>query len=277
MRLFKYYSYGGGDAAIDSQNYGFREPRHFNDPFELTYLLDPANSHASTQAARLIEELRTRICVLSLTRSGLNPLMWAHYAESHKGFVLEYDVDDEFLTSPKYNLVPVQSGKVTYKSKNSSLCYSEDDYARLHTVFLQACGSPEGILQSHCKIIEFLYLTKDLVWQYEDEVRVVKLVDSIFEETHHFLCDPLRSYKVLTKPLENCSWCEVETQPGLKLFDMHQAKIKSIYLGVNNPLSKDRELLEQKLSKWRSQGVDEVFQVQPHLSSWSLHPKPLNF
>ena len=38
MILYKYYGFGAGLAALGSQKLGFREPRYFNDPFELSYL-----------------------------------------------------------------------------------------------------------------------------------------------------------------------------------------------------------------------------------------------
>lgn len=276
MKLYKYYSYEGGLAAIKSCQYGFREPCHFNDPFELTYLIDSFPAFKVSSISRVISDLRSRICILCLTTSPLNPLMWAHYGESHKGFVVEYDVDDEFLTSAKYNLVPVQRGTVTYQDKDVFQNPPDFDYDDFHEVFLHACGSDDVHIKNHSHIIEYLYLTKSKVWHYENEVRVVKLVDSLFEEMHVFLDDPLRSYKTLSAPIKDKPGCEIETQPGLKLFDKHKAKIVSIYIGVNNSLLKNKGDLRKKISKWKSEGVENIFHVQPDESSWELRPVSLS-
>lgn len=270
MNLYKYYSYEGGLAAINSQQYGFREPRHFNDPFELTYLFGSSSPSQSEHVNRVIDELRERVCVLCLTRSNVNPLMWAHYADSHKGFVVEYDVDDEFLTSPKYNLVPVQEGGVSYPAEKPETFLSEKDVASVHQVFLQGCGDDLDVLRKHISIVQALYLKKHKVWSYEDEVRVVKLVDSFFEETYIFLSDNFRSYIIPITDIEDKPNCVKETQPGLKLFDKHPAKIKSVYFGANNPLLRNTNCLTEKIIEWQAQGVNNFFRINVNPSSWLL-------
>jgi hypothetical protein len=273
MSLYKYYSYAGGLAAIDSQQYGFREPRHFNDPFEFTYLFGASSESKAGYANKIIEDLRKRVCVLCFTRSNVNPLMWAHYGDSHKGFVVEYDVDDKFLTSSEYNLVPVQAGDVAYPSKNADGFLKSEDVESIRQVFSQGCGESVNLLKSHLSIVQALYLKKHEVWSYEEEVRVVKLVDSLFEETHVFLSDPLRSYTILIKDIEGKPGCAMETQPGLKLFDKHVAKIKSVYFGARNPLLRDKSRLDEKIAKWRTQGVQNFFRMDVAPSSWLLNPR----
>lgn len=275
MTLYKYYAYGGGLAAIDSRQYGFREPRHFNDPFEFTYLLGTSSGSKAGSVEQIIADLRERVCVLCLTRSNVNPLMWAHYADSHRGFVVEYDVDDEFLTSPVYNLVPVQEGVVAYPEEKPDTFLSDKNIAAIHQVFLQGCGDSVSLVKTHLPIVQALYLKKHKVWSYEEEVRVVKLVDSLFEETHVFLSDPLRSYTILIKDIEGKPGCAMETQPGLKLFDKHPAKIKSVYFGVRNPLLVDTVCLDEKIAKWRAQGVQNFFRMDVGPSSWLLNPRDL--
>jgi Ca2+-binding EF-hand superfamily protein len=47
MRLYKYYGYDAGLAALESQRLGFRCPKDFNDPLELSFPFE-ANSAAPT-------------------------------------------------------------------------------------------------------------------------------------------------------------------------------------------------------------------------------------
>jgi len=43
------------------------------------------------------ENLLTQIGILCLTESPDNLLMWAHYADSHQGFIIEFDPDSDFF------------------------------------------------------------------------------------------------------------------------------------------------------------------------------------
>jgi len=56
-----------------------------------------------TQTARLQlhHDLTNRIGILSLTETATNALMWAHYADNHKGFVIEFDEANSFFHSQR--------------------------------------------------------------------------------------------------------------------------------------------------------------------------------
>lgn len=104
MILYKYYSYDAGISALNNGKFGFRNPKEFNDPFELTSLSNFSGGK-SVQMPRTIDALKKNIAVLSLTRTFDNPLMWAHYGQEHTGFVVGYEVDKLFLKSKQYNIV----------------------------------------------------------------------------------------------------------------------------------------------------------------------------
>jgi hypothetical protein len=87
MILYKYVSFDGGCEILGGASIAFSNPWDFNDPFEM------ASSHGilpkSNFAPIVLKSMMERSGVLSLTRSPLNPLMWAHYAqESIKGDIL---------------------------------------------------------------------------------------------------------------------------------------------------------------------------------------------
>jgi hypothetical protein len=77
MILYKYVSFKGGLKILESNSIGFSNPWDFNDPFEM------AASHGllpnSSFAPLVLRKLMETTAILSLTRSPLNPLMWAHY------------------------------------------------------------------------------------------------------------------------------------------------------------------------------------------------------
>lgn len=89
------------------------------------------------------------IGILCLTESPANLLMWAHYADSHQGFVVEFDADSPFFDqrkSPEDELRHLR--KVIYREQRPSLVLSEmEDF------------SP--------------FLTKGVDWHYETEWRMM--------------------------------------------------------------------------------------------------------
>ena len=88
-----------------------------------------------------------------------NLAMWAHYANNHKGIVLEFEKNHWFfndLTLPEYVEVLHQLEKVIYISRENRKSISSDEYFTKET-----------------------FLTKSNDWEYEDEYRM-----SIYIETN---------------------------------------------------------------------------------------------
>ena len=185
---------------------GFREPRYFNDPFELSYL---DNSSHSNDVATRIEGIKKLLVILSLTRTPYNPLMWAHYGEEHRGFVIGYDVADEFFQSDDYNIIAVNDGDIVYTTEKERLQFTEELKQVFHECFLVGQGYPLSSYEPQEKkeiiaLIRKALLYKHSCWSYEEEVRVVKVLDSIFEESHIWQSDPNRSF------LHPASWSHQE-------------------------------------------------------------------
>jgi len=101
--------------------------------------------------ARKLEEL---IGILCLTESADNLLMWAHYADSHRGFVIEFDEYSPFFdrrVSPDDELRHLR--KVSYNAKRPSLTLADvEDFSSL--------------------------MTKGTDWQYEAEWRMMMPLDA---------------------------------------------------------------------------------------------------
>lgn len=100
---------------------------------------------AGVQKIRKFLRERTGVCCF-FKEAPEHPLMWAHYANSHTGFCIEYEIDQ--ITSPLY--------EVNYASRLPSPSIKE----------LILC--PE---ESFLRILT----TKTSEWSYEKEVRVVYL------------------------------------------------------------------------------------------------------
>lgn len=112
------------------------------------------------QMADLFDNL---LFIGSLCTDYRNPLMWAHYADSHKGFCIEFDCSAE--TGQDLPLFPV--------------IYSKD----MVKMPWKYCLTPEGTKDPEfsARLIQAV-LTKDDVWKYENEWRI--LLPNTFEQNY---------------------------------------------------------------------------------------------
>jgi hypothetical protein len=170
---------------LDSNNYSLdillkkelwlAEPASLNDPFdcqsEYSKLFDDAIRKlkmpivAVESFKKSASEAMSYLRILSLSINEVNPLLWAHYADSHRGFCLGFD-DNHFNTSINSRLKPQ---KVKYRSDLPSLEFSD-----------QLLNSNFSDKQDRIDLIQMLEnftyevaLTKPFEWKVEEEYRVV--------------------------------------------------------------------------------------------------------
>lgn len=110
---------------------------------------------------KIIETLRERSLIGSLTKDNLNMLMWSHYADKHEGICVEYEFEDE-------------NGLL-------DVVYSDDTNAfDLYTVLryiipAQYFGvKTTNEMDPKCLDVCYLpFLRKTKEWSYEHEVRMI--------------------------------------------------------------------------------------------------------
>lgn len=275
MILYKYYGFNAGIAALKSSQLGFRQPDKFNDPFEFTFLHDGSNASEQDKLEDKIQSIKESVVVLSLTRNQLNPLMWAHYCEDHTGFVVGYEVDDDFFTSDEFNLVSVHDGDVVYTNTKNRHELTLDRNGPIHNIFLLTQGAPLSVQEKESirNLMRKMFLTKHASWVYEEEVRIIKIADSFFEPSAEFQSHPYRSFSNISRRIT--PWASCSIVDGLPLYNKTHP-IKEVYLGVRNPLL-------SYMNEWRESGNfnDElsdkalaecwkVFSVGMDKQSWSL-------
>ena len=257
MILYKYYDANSGLEALKSRKLGFRTPANFNDPFELTALFNNGEGMSSQPAyRRQIEELKNDLVILCLTRSPMNPLMWAHYGKEHTGIVIGYDVSSDFLSSPEYSLIPVGIGDVIYTQTKSPVAWTPQNVDSLHRVYLQGLGVSDTPTHDQQVLARRLLLTKHAIWGYEEEVRIVKLLDSLFEGSQEWQQHPYRTI------------FHVDNLPsGLHLFNQ-EVPIMEVYLGARN------SMLDVPETLWALEDLScPVFQLEVDDTSWQLVKK----
>lgn len=115
-------------------------------------LLKSIISHPDFKQASKIEFNKTineNIGILSLTTNNKNLLMWAHYANSHKGICIEFDKSHKFFNQKKSEKDSLRHlAQVQYQNERPSLYLSEYN--------------------------EFdVFLTKSNHWEYEEEYRML--------------------------------------------------------------------------------------------------------
>lgn len=260
MILYKYYGFGGGSKAIQSRQLGFRTPDFFNDPFELSGL----SNMSGYGALRTQIEWLQGFGVLCLTKSPMNPLMWAHYGEQHKGFVVGYDVSVPFLNDPKFNIIPALDGNVFYTSQKESTPFSPDMLSQFMREIQDCVMGDES--RTSIQMLKRILLQKHLCWAYEEEVRVVKPLDCGFgQEVEKFYQSPENHFQMCTESIPGTD-NHVQAKVGFE--GLHLSKmtvpIKEVYLGLRCTEVFDAETIKAL------EEVPTLYQVSMAEDSWNL-------
>lgn len=172
----------------------FSQPGDFNDPFDLNprfqlmskadlargpqafqemlRTLQPGIQRASAETAitdgmyslnnsKIARSLfDSKFGVLSLSESPNNLLMWAHYADCHRGFVLQLDETHEFFAPRTFDGQELVLSRVEYSDERPDLSYSN-------------VYSPS------------VYYRKSPAWAYEAEWRIFRpLADAQIVDPH---------------------------------------------------------------------------------------------
>lgn len=138
------------------------------DEIALTFLLSekmfPENQVASENVKRILDNAETNITkkMNELFRIGClatdykNRLMWSHYADSHKGFCIEYDFSGTDETTLSMTPFPV--------------VYSEERPLIPWKAAID--NTPQNNAEATLQLMLGL-LTKDAAWEYENEWRMI--------------------------------------------------------------------------------------------------------
>jgi hypothetical protein len=130
-----------------------------------TALLEGAKKHAIESAQKVLPDLvdaglrafGEKLGVLCLSESPLEQLMWAHYADSHRGFVLEFDANHPFFKG-------TQSDPNDYSGVNK-------------VVYSPERPQIEEFLNEGNSLNDFFFC-KSSEWEYEKEWRMVRPVSN---------------------------------------------------------------------------------------------------
>jgi hypothetical protein len=224
MILYKYLKSEHAKTMLANKTILMSRLPAFNDPFEghacLTY--DPADEtrYLSSRENVLLEFHKQEAFCFCLTRSPLNPLMWAHYADQHKGVVLGIDVSIPFFSNAEECVLPVQHGSIIYTKTKPF-----NDYPMPGTE-LKDFACPQRYDAKNLERLQRLFLYKSIDWAYEEEVRVIKHKKQLLRHT-------------------TTSVIERDTHgPFALVVAVSNLSIREIYLGCRTEDKFDEELQE---------------------------------
>ncbi|AEJ02844.1 hypothetical protein Nit79A3_3106 [Nitrosomonas sp. Is79A3] len=136
-------------------------------------LLKNEISNFTPKAKKILSDVLQTVGILSLSEKLDHPLLWAHYAASHRGFTIEFKTDHEFFNrrrSDKDELFHLRKVRYVNNSLSTDITLSE-----MHG--------------------DDILATKDISWEYEAEWRIIAPLASA-NKTLERLDDKIYLYSV---------------------------------------------------------------------------------
>ena len=156
MRVYKFYPAKWGLEALLKRRLKVSPIDELNDPFE--YLsLDLGDKNVRAWAKQFRKIVSRDNGIISFSGNWHQPLMWAHYADSHKGIALGFEIPNSLLS------------KITYIENRIKPESDVDD--------------SKASMQ---RLVHQLLRTKHKEWSYEDEYRLVRPLENCISEGDKF-------------------------------------------------------------------------------------------
>jgi len=178
-------------------------------PFSLSELED----HLRNNSATWLTIMRGTAGILSLTSDPMNVLMWAHYAENHRGVCIGFDKDVLENSIPVGGYWPPDLRNETEKMRRVHYSKARPQYQ----------NSERNLLIS-------AFFTKHSSWSYEKEWRLLRPVEFTEEDTVDLkplpvgaLREVILGLNVTPKTVELVR-AACKSYPEVKIFEMFQIK-----------------------------------------------------
>ena len=177
--VYKYRQYNGRALEIlINKELWLAEPKTLNDPFdcqiEYSEIISNTLGDLSLfpKARKSFDDATTlavgNLRVLSLSTQNDNPLLWAHYSDSHKGFCLGFD---ESQFGGYYN-PDLRAKKVSYKTESPKLTLPKE---LIDTRNFRDKKWTSKLVEQLNKFLYEVACTKPEEWRYEQELRIITI------------------------------------------------------------------------------------------------------
>lgn len=151
--LFKYMNADTAKKVLENKTIRHSSPSTFNDPYDANPPYKFANKNLSEDALeklkKSLNDYTRNSYILSLSKKNDDLLMWGHYANCHKGIVLEFQ--------PKF----------VKHAKEIKYCN------KIAEIDLNTCDIEAKKNQKLKKALNVLFQTKHECWCYEEEKRII--------------------------------------------------------------------------------------------------------
>ncbi len=211
----------------------FTCPSEFNDPFDCApafelgsefdlaermkskwslspeeYAKTHKNISESLENGSYLNGLHNLVGVLSLSRTPVGILMWSHYADHHRGFVVELRLS---LDAPSELLDPMLPFPVDYAEKRPSVPWGEKADSKQYL------------------------LTKSVEWKYEEEERVLVSGAGIYDYSReHFLSSVIAGSRMSDSDFSELSKIVEQVSNAIgKTVPIYRASVSSKDFAVN--------------------------------------------
>lgn len=217
MRLYYFTSQKYGLAAIFDQRIKVALHKELNDPFDFIGIAtDSFSDRMQVNAVR--RRMSEKTGILCMSKKWSEPLLWSHYADSHKGICLTFEVNDDEWRDVKYvrfrpKLSTYNKAKISHLTEADLLDLSHKKFKDWHyenecrmTVPLEETTVENGI--------SFLDFGQHLVLK---EVRFGERTSITDAEVHAILTfnedvkigftrSAFRTFSVVMRPKKNAEW-----------------------------------------------------------------------
>jgi hypothetical protein len=193
------------DAAVESAAHKRLEKNFKGNPHQLAI----RKSQASLVVREKLSEVRgwrshCKVCCFNQEPTSM--LMWGHYADNHRGFCIEYD-----LEGPK----AAQFRRILYP-----IVYSDEPYNL--TPWAETLVNGSDAFNAEGPILGLIHKFKD--WEYEREWRVIKVLPSV--EPDHAWAVPTATRVFAGSKMDTANKQVLRTlceSKGIEVLEMHRA------------------------------------------------------
>jgi hypothetical protein len=181
MRVYRYLNEEFALDAIQENRLKMGRLFELNDPADCNPVLVGGPDQKSDEANEIFakkyfEELPFDVGVLCFSETVSDPVIWSHYADSHKGIAVGYDI-------PEFGSV-VNLTKVEYKEERPVIDYADAESMRTGL-------DPFAFMH---KVVHHGFRHKAPSWGYEKEHRIFLALDSGLIKMHgaHYFLHNMR-------------------------------------------------------------------------------------
>lgn len=178
--LFKFYSFNSfSEAVLRDKEVFFSHRDNFNDIYENHFGLNfdglGMSPAVKAELERQLFESPERVATFCLASNFDEPLMWAHYADNHKGFCVVFSKKAlENILSYRH---PDRKDSIetTGRIIRGDVGYEETPpIIQMESIYERAMDAKKGNWGD--ELIQKILYTKSIHWQYEKEFRIVLVV-----------------------------------------------------------------------------------------------------